>query len=213
MNKRVQREITDGVNRVAFARDADARSRARASLFDALVAFDDLLGRQRYLVGGGDRLTESDWLLFTTLVRFDIAYRGAFGCSEAKLSSAFPHLHHFLRELYQVPDVAPTCAFRVYLTYYFVLPWSLRKLMHLPGSLLTAFTAKTELNLPHLREERNYSNPGLHGVLTKLSMLMHIIAIMAAAMYLLDEELFNSTLNTVLNAFSVGHMQIPDEWQ
>ena len=109
--------------------------------------------------------------------------------------------------------MAPTCAFRVYLTYYFVLPWSLRKLMHLPGSLLTAFTAKTELNLPHLREERNYSNPGLHGVLTKLSMLMHIIAIMAAAMYLLDEELFNSTLNTVLNAFSVGHMQIPDEWQ
>src|SRR3546814_14839640 len=63
------------------------------------------LARQRYLLG--DRLTEADWRLFTTLVRFDPVYHGHFKCNLRRLCD-YPNLWNYTRELYQVPGVAET---------------------------------------------------------------------------------------------------------
>jgi len=66
---------------------------------------EDRLARQRYLVG--DRLTEADWRLFTTLLRFDPVYYGHFKCNIRRIED-YPNLSNYLRELYQVPGVAGT---------------------------------------------------------------------------------------------------------
>ena len=73
--------------------------------FCALDRLEERFGRQRYLVG--DRITESDWRLFTTLVRFDAVYVGHFKCNLRRIAD-MPNLHGYLRELYQVPGVAET---------------------------------------------------------------------------------------------------------
>ena len=101
----------------------------------------------------------------------------------------------------------------IYLAYYFVLPWTLRKAAAFPRALLTVATANTELSLPHLREARRYGDPGLHGVLTKLSLLMHVVAVMAAVVYMADQDLFYRALHAVAAAFSIGGIEYPDEWQ
>jgi len=66
---------------------------------------EDRLARQRYLAG--DRLTEADWRLFTTLVRFDAVYHGHFKCNLRRLAD-YPNLWAYTRELYQLPGVAAT---------------------------------------------------------------------------------------------------------
>jgi putative glutathione S-transferase len=77
-------------------------------LFAALDELDERLGRQRYLVG--DRLTEADWRLFTTLIRFDAVYFGHFKCNRQRIAD-YPNLSGYLRDLYQVPGVAGTVDF------------------------------------------------------------------------------------------------------
>ncbi len=75
------------------------------ALFDSLDWLEERLSRQRYLVG--DRLTEADWRLFTTLVRFDPVYVGHFKCNLRRLVD-YPNLWAYTRELYQMPGVAET---------------------------------------------------------------------------------------------------------
>jgi putative glutathione S-transferase len=74
-------------------------------LFAALDSLEDRLSRQRYLTG--DRLTEADWRLFTTLLRFDPVYVGHFKCNLRRIAD-YPNLWNYTRELYQVPGVAAT---------------------------------------------------------------------------------------------------------
>ena len=74
-------------------------------MFAALDTLEERLSRQRYLVG--DRITEADWRLFTTLVRFDPVYVGHFKCNLRRIAD-YPNLSNYLRELYQVPGVAGT---------------------------------------------------------------------------------------------------------
>ncbi|MBN8920265.1 MAG: glutathione S-transferase family protein, partial [Rhizobiales bacterium] len=79
VNDRVYAAVNNGVYRTGFATTQEAYEEAFLKLFDALDAMEERLGRQRYLVGG--RLTEADWRLFTTLVRFDAVYVGHFKCN------------------------------------------------------------------------------------------------------------------------------------
>jgi putative glutathione S-transferase len=105
MNALVYPSINNGVYRCGFATTQDAYKEAFSNLFSALDRLEAHLGQQRYLVG--DQMTEADWRLFTTLVRFDAVYVGHFKCNLRRIAD-MPSLHGYLRELYQVPGVAET---------------------------------------------------------------------------------------------------------
>jgi putative glutathione S-transferase len=108
MNAFVYPNVNNGVYRCGFATSQEAYAEAFEALFAALDQLDERLGHQRYLVG--DRITEADWRLFTTLVRFDAVYVGHFKCNLRRIAD-HPHLSGYLRELYQVPGVRETVNF------------------------------------------------------------------------------------------------------
>jgi len=97
--------INNGVYRAGFAQSQEAYDRAVTDLFDALEHWDGVLTDQRYLAG--DRLTEADICMFTTLVRFDQVYHTHFMCNK-QLISQFDSLWPYLRDLYQLTGVAET---------------------------------------------------------------------------------------------------------
>lgn len=104
-NALVYPAINNGVYRAGFATTQDAYEEAFRELFAALDGLEARLSRQRYLVG--DRITEADWRLFTTLVRFDPVYVGHFKCNLRRIAD-YPNLSNYMRELYQAPGVAAT---------------------------------------------------------------------------------------------------------
>jgi len=108
INKIVYPNINNGVYRAGFATTQEAYEEAFHDLFKALDAIDQKLSRQRYLVSG--RITEADWRLFTTLVRFDSVYFGHFKCNLRRIED-YPNLSNYLRELYQWSGVAETVNF------------------------------------------------------------------------------------------------------
>ena len=105
INDRVYPDINNGVYKSGFATSQDAYDEAVHALFDALDWLEDLLGSRRYLAG--DRITEADWRLFTTLVRFDPVYHLHFKCNRRRLID-YPNLWALTRELFQVPGVEVT---------------------------------------------------------------------------------------------------------
>ena len=105
INTRVYNDINIGVYRAGFATAQNAYEEGCRAVFAALDWVEELLSRQRYLVG--PRLTETDWRLFTTLVRFDAVYNSHFKCNLRRISD-YPNLSNYLRDLYQVPGVADT---------------------------------------------------------------------------------------------------------
>ena len=105
VNELVYVAINNGVYRTGFATTDEAYEHAYTRLFEALDTFEDRLAAQRYLVG--DQLTEADWRLFTTLVRFDLAYYGPFKCNKRRLID-YPNLWDYTRELGQVPGIMDT---------------------------------------------------------------------------------------------------------
>jgi len=105
INDIVYAKVNNGVYRAGFATTQEAYEEAVTQLFATLDKLEDRLARQRYLVG--NRLTEADWRLFTTLVRFDPVYVGHFKCNIRRIVD-YPNLSNYLRELFQVPGVAET---------------------------------------------------------------------------------------------------------
>ncbi len=105
VNDRVYDAVNNGVYKSGFATTQDAYEEAFDALFSELDSLEDRLSRQRYLAG--DRMTEADWRLFTTLVRFDAVYVGHFKCNLHRIAD-YPNLSNYLRELYQVSGVAET---------------------------------------------------------------------------------------------------------
>ena len=97
--------INNGVYRAGFAKSQDAYDQAVEELFEALDHWDDVLADQRYLAG--DRLTEADICMFTTLVRFDEVYHTHFMCNKQFIHQ-YDNLWPYLRDLYQTPGVADT---------------------------------------------------------------------------------------------------------
>jgi putative glutathione S-transferase len=113
--------VNNGVYRCGFARSQESYEAAYDALFGALDELEARLGRQRYLVGR--QITEADWRLFPTLLRFDLAYFSLFKCNRQRIAD-FPNLTNYMRELYQVPGIAATVKPRYYVIGY----WSIRKL-------------------------------------------------------------------------------------
>jgi glutathionyl-hydroquinone reductase len=105
VNDLVYDNINNGVYRAGFATSQSAYEAAFDALFATLDELEARLATQRYLVGG--RITEADWRLFTTLVRFDAVYHGHFKCNLRRIVD-YPSLWAYTRELYQMPGVAET---------------------------------------------------------------------------------------------------------
>jgi putative glutathione S-transferase len=105
VNALVYDNVNNGVYRTGFATTQSAYEAAFDQLFAALDALEARLARRRYLVG--DRITEADWRLFTTLVRFDPVYYGHFKCNLKRLVD-YPNLWAYTRELYQVRGIDET---------------------------------------------------------------------------------------------------------
>jgi putative glutathione S-transferase len=105
INERIYDNVNDGVYRCGFARAQSAYDTAFDNLFTVLDELEVRLDGQRYLVGS--RITEADWRLFVTLVRFDLVYFSHFKCNKRRLSD-YPNLWSYTRELYQMAGVAET---------------------------------------------------------------------------------------------------------
>ena len=109
LNERIYHNVNNGVYRAGFATTQEAYEEAVLPLFETLDWLDERLSRRRYLTG--DTLTEADWRLFTTLVRFDAVYHGHFKCNLRRLID-YPHLSRFARDLHGQPGVPDTINFK-----------------------------------------------------------------------------------------------------
>jgi len=104
-NELIYPTLNNGVYRAGFASSQTAYEEAANEVFDTLDAMDEHLQANRYLTG--EYCTEADWRAFTTLVRFDVGYHGAFKCNLRRIED-YPALRDYLRELYQWPGIART---------------------------------------------------------------------------------------------------------
>ncbi|NET35622.1 MAG: glutathione S-transferase family protein [Cyanothece sp. SIO1E1] len=108
LNDRIYNTVNNGVYKAGFATTQAAYEEAIAPLFATLDWLEARLSTQRYLMG--NQITEADWRLFTTLLRFDPVYVGHFKCNWRRLVD-YPNLWAYTRELYQIPGVAETVYF------------------------------------------------------------------------------------------------------
>ena len=105
LNERIYATVNNGVYQCGFATTQAAYQEAVTPLFDTLDWLEDRLRSKRYLTG--DQITEADWRLFTTLIRFDAVYVGHFKCNIRRIAD-YPNLSEYLRDLYQQPGIAKT---------------------------------------------------------------------------------------------------------
>lgn len=108
LNAEIYDKVNNGVYKCGFATTQEAYESHIGPLFATLDKLEERLSKGRYLTG--DRLTEADWRLFTTLVRFDPVYVGHFKCNIRRIAD-YPNLSGYLKDLYQVPGVAETVNF------------------------------------------------------------------------------------------------------
>ena len=121
LNDLVYANVNNGVYRCGFAKSQAAYEAAYDALFATLDELEATLARQRYLAGR--RITEADWRLFPTLVRFDVAYFSLFRCNRQRIAD-YPNLSNYMRELYALPGIAETVTPRYYVINY----WSIKRL-------------------------------------------------------------------------------------
>ena len=143
-NALIYPSINNGVYRCGFAQTQAAYETACNELFDALDKIEQVLTKQRYL--GGDQLTLADVRLFTTLIRFDVAYHTLFKCNRRRLAD-YPHLSGYLRDIYQQPGVAETCDIEAVKRDYFGNLFPLN-----PGGIIPLGPDLDSLTQPHQRE-------------------------------------------------------------
>jgi glutathionyl-hydroquinone reductase len=120
LNDLVYANVNNGVYRCGFAKSQAAYEAAYDALFATLDELEARLARQRYLAGR--RITEVDWRLFPTLVRFDVAYFSLFRCNRQRIAD-YPNLSNYMRELYALPGIAETVTPRYYVINY----WSIAR--------------------------------------------------------------------------------------
>ncbi|KIC12440.1 glutathionyl-hydroquinone reductase YqjG [Leisingera sp. ANG-M1] len=116
VNARIYDSVNNGVYKCGFATTQEAYDAAIGPLFDSLDWLEDLLSQHRYLLG--DRVTEADWRLLTTLLRFDPVYHVHFKCNRKRLVD-YPNLWAYVRELYQWPGVAETVGMQHIVRHYY----------------------------------------------------------------------------------------------
>lgn len=108
INERVYHTVNNGVYKTGFATTQDAYEEALTPLFESLDFLEQRLSEQDYLMG--EQITEADWRLFTTLIRFDPVYFGHFKCNLRRIID-YPHLNRYLKQLYDIDSVAKTVNF------------------------------------------------------------------------------------------------------
>jgi glutathionyl-hydroquinone reductase len=143
INIRVYDTVNNGVYRSGFATTQAAYEEAVVSLFDTLEWLEDRLSKSRYLCD--ERITEADWRLFTTLLRFDAVYVGHFKCNLRRLVD-YPNLWAYARDLYQHPGVKETVNFDHIKRHYYCSHERLNPTGIVPIGPLVDFEA------PHRRE-------------------------------------------------------------
>ena len=116
VNDGIYHNINNGVYKAGFATKQDAYEEAFDALFAELDKVEDRLGKQRWLVG--DRMTEADVRLFTTLIRFDAVYFGHFKCNLRRIAD-YPNLGNYVRDIYQIPEVRRTVNFEHIKNHYY----------------------------------------------------------------------------------------------
>jgi len=143
LNERIYPHVNNGVYRAGFASTQKAYETAFDELFSELDALEQRLAEHRYLTG--EYLTEADWRLFTTLVRFDAVYHGHFKCNLRRIED-YPNLSNWLRELYQWPGVAETVSLEHIKQHYYASH------RHINGNGLVPKGPDLALDRPHDRE-------------------------------------------------------------
>jgi len=144
-NQKIYDAVNNGVYRCGFAQTQTAYEQACAELFTMLDELDRVLATRRYLCGS--QLTLADVRLFTTLVRFDIAYHGLFKCNRRRIQD-YLHLGAYLRDLYQLPGVAETCDLEAVKQDYYGNLFPLN-----PGGIIPVGPETSDLLKPHGREQ------------------------------------------------------------
>jgi glutathionyl-hydroquinone reductase len=119
INERVYHNVNNGVYRCGFAKSQAAYEEAYDGLFSTLDWLEERLSKHRYVAG--PQITEADWRLFPTLVRFDAAYFSIFKCNRQRIAD-YPNLSNYMRELYQVPGIAKDVTPRYYVINYYSIP-------------------------------------------------------------------------------------------
>ncbi len=143
LNDLIYRNVNNGVYRAGFATLQQPYERAARRLFETLDELDARLADRRYLLG--ERMTESDWRLFPTLIRFDAAYHGHFKCNVRRIVD-YRHLWPYLRDLYQHDEVASTVNFdHIKRHYYYTHD-------HINPTRIVPIGPELELDAPHGRE-------------------------------------------------------------
>ncbi|QIR15501.1 glutathione S-transferase family protein [Shewanella aestuarii] len=144
INDRIYHQINNGVYRAGFATTQTAYETAYDELFTSLDWLETHLGKHRYLVG--NTLTEADWRLFTTLVRFDAVYHGHFKCNRNRLSE-FHHISNYVRELYQFGTVADTIDLDYTKRHYYASHDTINPTLIVPKGPALDFTIKHDRDL------------------------------------------------------------------
>ena len=142
LNARIQADINAGVYGCGFAKSQAVYDEAFDRLFTALDWLEEHLDQRRYLCG--DRITEVDWRLFTTLIRFDVVYYSLFRCNRQHLYE-YHNLSNYLRELYQTPGIAELTDMAEIKRVYFAIPQTN------PGGIVPRGPAELHLDGPHDR--------------------------------------------------------------
>ena len=105
LNDRIYSTLNNGVYLCGFSTTQEAYDEVVIPLFDTLDWLEGILSLKTYLTG--DQITEADWRLFTTLIRFDPVYVGHFKCNIRRIID-YPNLSNYVRDLYQQPGIADT---------------------------------------------------------------------------------------------------------
>ncbi len=143
-NEFIYPNVNNGVYRCGFATTQDAYEEAFDSLFAALDKIDAHLASHRYLAG--NQITEADWRLFTTLVRFDAVYVGHFKCNKKRIAD-YVHIQGYLKELYQIDGVAETTDFYHIKRHYYFSHTGINPTQVVPKG------PELDLDSPHGREQ------------------------------------------------------------
>lgn len=150
INETIYHNVNNGVYRAGFATSQQAYEEAFDALFATLDELESRLSRKRYLVG--NRITEADWRLFTTMVRFDPVYYGHFKCNKRRLVD-YPDLWSYTRELYQVRGVAETVNLHHIKAHYYGSHKSLNPTGIVPKG------PEVDCTAPHDRERLSLASP------------------------------------------------------
>lgn len=143
INERIYYTINNGVYRAGFATTQAAYDEAFDALFTSLDWLETHLRTHRYLAG--NQLTEADWRLFTTLIRFDAVYHGHFKCNRNKLTE-FHHISNYVRELFQVNGIASTVDLEYTKIHYYASHDTINPTLIVPRGPIHNFTAAHDRN-------------------------------------------------------------------